>query len=95
LRFLEKVDVNGAEMHPLLRFLKRNSPSMFIPRYGMATRIHEPRNRFLMDRYGIVKYHYSPTVELAVVEQDILKLLAEEYVEDKWLDLIDPPDMFD
>ena len=79
----------------MIRFLKRNSPSMFIPRYGMAARIHEPRAKFLMDKYGIVKYHYSPTVELAIVEQDINKLLAEEYAEEKWHDLVDPSDMFD
>ena len=79
LRFLEKVDVNGKEMHELWRFLKRQSPIHFIPRYGMASRIHEPRTKFLLDRYGQVKHHYGPTVELALIEQDVKALLSEEW----------------
>ena len=94
LKFLEKVDVNGAEMHPLFQFLKRNSTNLFIPRYGMASRLHEPRHKFLMDKYGVVQHHYSPSVELAIVEQDIKNLLEEDWAADKYFDMIDPPDMF-
>lgn len=67
-KFLEKTNVNGVEMHELFRFMKRNSPDLFIPRYGMAQRIHEYNTRFLLDRYGQVRHTYSPSVELAVIE---------------------------
>ena len=55
-------------MHELFRFMKRNSSDMFIPRYGMAQRIHEYNTRFLLDRYGQVRHTYSPSVEIAVIE---------------------------
>lgn len=55
-------------MHELFRFMKRNSPDLFIPRYGMATRIHEYNTRFLLDRYGQVRHYYTPSVELRVIE---------------------------
>ena len=67
LRFTQKMDVNGKEMHNLYRFLKRNS-SLFVHRYGRARRINEYYDKFLCDRYGEVKHQYSPHVEYAVIE---------------------------
>lgn len=95
LKFLEKVDLNGPEMHMLFRFLKRNTPKLFVPRYGMAAHIYEHHSKFLCNRYGQVKHYYPPSTELAVIENDIKDLIAEKYVEKKYRDLIEPPDMYD
>jgi len=87
------MDVNGNEMHDLYKYMKRHSP-LFIPRYGMATRIYDYNSKFLCNRYGEVKNYYTSNVELAVIEADIKSLIAEEYKHEKYLALIDPPDMF-
>ena len=61
LKFLEKVDLNGPEMHMLFRFLKRNTPKLFVPRYGMAAHLYEHHSKFLCNRYGQVKHYYPPS----------------------------------
>ena len=60
IKFLEKVDVNGNEMCDLYRFLKRGTPQLFVPRYGMASRIYDHHTKFLCNRYGEVKKYYTP-----------------------------------
>ena len=65
LKFLEKQDLNGAEMHELYKFLKRNNSQLFVPRYGMACRLYEYHNKFLCNKYGEVKKFYGPETELA------------------------------
>ena len=52
------MDVNGNEMHDLFKFMKRHTP-LFIPRYGMATRIYDYNTKFLCNRYGEVKNYYT------------------------------------
>lgn len=61
-------------MHDMLRFIKRNT-SLFIPRYGMAGHIYDYNTKFLLNRYGEVKHHYGPQIELAIIEADIKALL--------------------
>lgn len=80
IKFLEKIDINGQEMHDLLRFLKKNSP-LFVPRYGMATHIYDYHTKFLLNRYGEVKHYYAASIEYPVIEADIKKLLDEEWQE--------------
>jgi len=60
LKFLEKVDINGAEQHMLYKFLKRNSRKLFMPELGFGTYIYEHHSKFVCNRYGVVKYFYSP-----------------------------------
>jgi glutathione peroxidase-family protein len=93
LRFLTKLDVNGKEMHNLYRFLKRTSP-LFVHRYGRARRITDYYDKFVTNRYGEVKYYYGPRTEYAVIEADIRKLLEEKFIEQKYQQLLDPPDLF-
>jgi glutathione peroxidase-family protein len=77
----------------LYKFLKRNSP-LFVPQYGGAGHIKEHYAKFLCNRYGEVKHYYNPNVEIAVIEADIRKLLDEEYSEDVFRTLLNPPDNF-
>jgi glutathione peroxidase-family protein len=63
-------------MSTLFRFLKRNSP-LFEAKYGAARRINEHYNKFLLDRYGIVKHYYTGNTEFAVIEADIRRLISE------------------
>ena len=72
------MDVNGKEMHDLFKFMKRHT-QFFVPRYAMATRIYDYNTKFLCNRYGEVKHYYPPSTDLAVIEQDIAKLIKEEY----------------
>ena len=95
MKFLQKADINGLEMHDLYKFLKRNSGEMFVPRFGMASHIYDYHLKFLCNRYGEVHKFYGPSAELAVIEQDIRELLREQYLEKRYLELIDPKDMFD
>ena len=92
-KFLSKMDVNGNEMHNLYRYLKRYSP-LFMPKYGRAYQIKEHYTKFLCDRYGQVKYYYTPAVEYAVIEADIKKLMEEQFYPKKYEDLLNPLDVF-
>ena len=47
--------------------------------------------QFLTNRYGIVKHYYAPSVEIAVIEADITNLLKEEFKEDIFEKLLNPP----
>ena len=53
------MDVNGSEIHDLFKFLKRNTPELFVPRFGMAKRIYDYNTKFLLNRNGEVKYYYK------------------------------------
>ena len=55
-------------MDDLFKYIKRNSNSLFVPRYGMASRIYEFRTKFLLDKYGTLKHEYGPNAELATIE---------------------------
>ena len=56
---LFQIDINGSEMHGLYKFAKRNSPDLFVSRYGMAKHIYNNNCKFLFDRYGTVKHFYN------------------------------------
>ena len=77
-------------MHDLWKFLRRNS-NLFVYKYGMALPVREPYTKFLANRYGEVKHYYSPRVEMAVIEADIKRLIDEEYIEETFKRLLDPP----
>ena len=75
------MDVNGKEMDNLYKFLKRQSP-LFTPAYGKASHIKQHYSKFLCNKYGEVKHYYEPSVEIAIIEADIRKLLDEEFFEE-------------
>lgn len=66
-------------MHELFRFYKRCSPLLFVPRYGMASRIYDYHTKFLCNRYGEVKKYYGSRVEMAIIEADIRELIKEKF----------------
>ena len=68
-------------MHDLFRFYKRHTPSLFVPRYGMANRIYDYHTKFLCNRYGEVKKYYGPKVEYAVIEADVKELIKQQFDE--------------
>ncbi len=70
------MDINGAEMANLYKFLKRNS-KLFFPKIGGSSHINEHYAKFLCNRYGQVKHYYPGRVEMAVIEGDIKKLIQE------------------
>lgn len=70
-------------MHDLFRFAKRNS-NLFNPKLGRAIHIYEHNSKFLANRYGQIKHYYHPSVELAVIERDIKKLISEEYLKARY-----------
>ncbi len=93
--FLEKMDINGDEMHDLFKFFKRQTSSLFVPRYGMASRIYDYHTKFLCNRYGEVKKYYGSRVEMAIIEADIKDLIKEKFDEKKYKNLIEPVDMYE
>ena len=66
-------------MSEIFKYLKRNSSTLFIPRYGMSNRIYEFRTKFLLDKYGLLKHEYGPNTDLAIIEADVKKLLEEKW----------------
>ena len=81
-------------MCDLYRFFKRNTRDFFVPRYGMAAHIYDYHERFLCNRYGVLYKHYPPSTEMNQIEKDIRELIRMAYKEDKFKQLIDPPDLF-
>lgn len=63
----------------LYQYLKRNSRKLFNPDLGFGTYIYEQHSKFLCNRYGVVKHFYGPNTELAVIENDIKKLIDQQY----------------
>ena len=68
-------------MDDLYKFMKRHSP-LFLPAVGKAAHIKQHYSKFLCNKYGEVKHYYEPTIESAIIEADIRKLLDEEFVEE-------------
>ena len=93
LRFLEKTDINGPEMHNVYKFAKRCTPDLFVARYGMAAHIYDYNCKFLFDKYGTVRHYYSHKTEYAKIEGDIIELMRQDFNEEKYQDLINPPDL--
>ena len=45
----------------------------------------------MTNKYGEVKHFYAPSVETAVIEADIKRLLREDFDEKKFDKLLNPP----
>jgi glutathione peroxidase len=65
-----KIDVNGANAHPLYRFLVREKRGLL-----GTTSIKWNFTKFLVDRAGRVVARYSPRKKPAAIERDIQRLL--------------------
>lgn len=65
----EKIQVNGANAHPLYQFLKQEAKGVF------SSEIKWNFTKFLIDRQGNVIKRYAPTVKPSKIEEDIKKLL--------------------
>ena len=65
-----KVDVNGADAHPLYEYLKKAAPGML----GLKA-IKWNFTKFLVDAEGNVVRRFEPNVEPASIEPDIEALL--------------------
>lgn len=65
----EKIDVNGENAHPLYKYLKNQTKSIF------GTKIKWNFTKFLVDRNGNVVKRYAPTVSPLKIKGDIEKLL--------------------
>jgi glutathione peroxidase len=69
-----KIDVNGADAHPLYRFLKRSKPGFL----GVlaAGRIHWKFTKFLVDRKGSVMERFGPSTVPRALAGKIEELLG-------------------
>lgn len=65
----EKIEVNGANAHPLYQFLKQEAKGLF------GSEIKWNFTKFLIDRDGNVIKRYAPTVKPSKIAEDIKKLL--------------------
>ncbi len=65
----EKIDVNGENAHPLYKYLKNQTKSIF------GTKIKWNFTKFLVDRNGNVVKRYAPTVSPLKIKGDIEDLL--------------------
>jgi len=66
-----KIDVNGAEAHPLFRYLKQAAPGVL-----GTERIKWNFTKFLVNRDGDVVKRYAPQTKPEAIAADIEKLLA-------------------
>jgi glutathione peroxidase len=66
-----KIKVNGADAHPLYRFLKAARRGIF---YTKAIKWNF--TKFLVDRAGTVERRYAPNTTPAQLEEDVVALLA-------------------
>jgi glutathione peroxidase len=66
----ERIDVNGANAHPLYEWLKKSAPGLL-----GSEAIKWNFTKFLLDRAGHVVERYAPTTEPADIAPDIEKLL--------------------
>ena len=66
-----RIDVNGANAHPLFRHLKSAAPGV------LGTQLIKWNfTKFLVDRDGVVLKRYAPTTEPAAIMADIEKRLG-------------------
>jgi len=68
-RMFEKIDVNGANEHPLFTFLKKEQGGWF------NSNIKWNFTKFLIDRNGNAVKRYAPIVKPEKMEEAILELL--------------------
>lgn len=65
----DKVDVNGANAHPLFKYLKNAKPGL------LGSAIKWNFTKFLVDRTGRVAARYAPTTKPDALSKDIEALL--------------------
>ncbi|MGD0914261.1 MAG: glutathione peroxidase [Terracidiphilus sp.] len=70
-----KIDVNGANAHPLYRFLNREKPAPL--RFLLGNRIRWNFTKFLVGRDGRVVERFGPRVKPAALASSIEALLDE------------------
>jgi glutathione peroxidase len=72
----EKIEVNGADAHPLYRYLKKSKPGLL----GLvgASGIKWNFTKFLVDRNGSVMGRYGPSKAPKALEATIEKLLDSQ-----------------
>ena len=68
-QLFEKCDVNGADTHPVFKYLKKKLGGWF------GSRIKWNFTKFLIDSNGNPIKRYAPTVKPEAIETDILKYL--------------------
>jgi glutathione peroxidase len=68
-----KIDVNGAQAHPLYRYLKKEKPGLLGPFGGGAIKWNF--TKFLVDREGHAVARYAPNTKPESLNGDIEKLL--------------------
>uniref|UniRef100_A0A915PZU9 Glutathione peroxidase n=1 Tax=Setaria digitata TaxID=48799 RepID=A0A915PZU9_9BILA len=68
-----KINVNGAEEHPLYTFLKSQKGGT------LSDAIKWNFTKFLINRHGEVIERYAPTTQPKDIEEDIVKLLKEHF----------------
>jgi glutathione peroxidase len=64
-----KVEVNGANAHPLFNYLKKQTKSLF------GSKIKWNFTKFLIDREGKVIKRFAPNIEPFKIEKDLQALL--------------------
>jgi glutathione peroxidase len=74
---MEKVDVNGADTHPVFSFLKYNS-SLYDESHDVVSPIKWNFGKFLVDRDGRVVKYYGPTEEK--IEDDVKRVIEGQTV---------------
>ena len=70
-QMFSKVDVNGADAHPLFNYLKNELGGIF------GKKIKWNFTKFLIDRNGKPVKRYAPTTKPEQLEPEILKLLEQ------------------
>ncbi|MEG0153325.1 MAG: glutathione peroxidase [Cellulosilyticaceae bacterium] len=65
----EKIEVNGADAHPLYKYLKKEARGV------LSSEIKWNFTKFLVDREGNVIKRYAPTVTPSKIKRDIEKLI--------------------
>ena len=68
-----KIDVNGANAHPLYRYLKQTAPGLL----GSEV-IKWNFTKFLIDRNGKVIHRYAPSTTPEAIEEDIKNILSKK-----------------
>lgn len=68
----EKINVNGAETHPLYQYLKKELSSW------LGSKVKWNFTKFIIDKNGKPYKRYSPTTKPAKLAEDIRTLLASE-----------------
>lgn len=68
----EKIDVNGADTHPIFKLLKSKNTSV------LGTKIKWNFTKFLVSSDGTVVKRYSPTTQPAKLRSDIEHMLVKQ-----------------